>query len=84
MGDTQPTGPHATAIDVAATWICQRNNAHSETNIRVRVVGLCCFMTPGLSKTFGVMYDHTFSNLANHQIRHQGTHKVDCQPGDCI
>ena len=25
------------------------------------------------------MYKHTFSKLANHQIRHQVTHKVDCQ-----
>ena len=24
-----------------------------------------------------------FSKLANHQIRHQATHKVSCQPGDC-
>ena len=30
------------------------------------------------------MYDHTFSKLTNHQIRHQATHKVGCQPGDCI
>ena len=30
------------------------------------------------------MYDHTFSKLANHQSRHQATHKVGCQPGDCI
>ena len=30
------------------------------------------------------MYDHTFSKLANHQIRHQATNKVGCQPGDCI
>ena len=50
-----------------------------------------------MGRTFGVMYDHTFSKLANHQIRHQATpeiyllvneflatHKVDCQPGDCI
>ena len=27
------------------------------------------------------MYDHTFSKLANHQIIHQATHKVGCQPG---
>ena len=29
------------------------------------------------------MYDHTFSKLANHQIRHQATHvhKVGCQAG---
>ena len=30
------------------------------------------------------MYDHTFSKIANHQIRHQATYKVGCQPGDCI
>ena len=30
------------------------------------------------------MCDHTFSKLANHQIRHLATHKVGCQPGDCI
>ena len=27
-------------------------------------------------RTFGVMCDHTFSKLANHQIRHQAIHKV--------
>ena len=41
-------------------------------------------MTPGLSKTFSVMYDHPFSKLANHQIRHYATPKVGCQPCDCI
>ena len=32
------------------------------------------------------MYDHTtgITKLANHQIRHQATHKVVCQPGDYI
>ena len=35
-------------------------------------------------RTFGVMYDHTVSKLTNHHIRNQATHKVDCQPGDCI
>ena len=30
------------------------------------------------------MYDHNFPKLANHQTRHQATHKVGCQPGDCI
>ena len=34
------------------------------------LVGLCCLMTPGLSKGFRVMYDCTFLKLANHQIRH--------------
>ena len=29
-------------------------------------------------------YDHTFSKLANHQIRHQATHKMGCQPSDYI
>ena len=32
-------------------------------------------------RTFGVMYDHTFSELATHRIRHQATHNVGCQPG---
>ena len=36
------------------------------------------------ARTFGVMYEHTLSKLANHQIRHQATFKVGCQPGDCI
>ena len=39
-------------------------------------------MTPGLSKDFGVMYDHNISKLANHQTRHQATNKVGCLPGD--
>ena len=26
----------------------------------------------------------TFSKCANHQARHQDTHQVGCQPGDCI
>ena len=34
-------------------------------------------------RIFGVMYDLAFSKLANHQIRHQATQKVGCQPGDC-
>ena len=33
-------------------------------------------------RTFGVMYDHTFSKLGNHQTSHQDRHKVGCQPGD--
>ena len=35
-------------------------------------------------RTFSIIYDHTFSKLTNHQIRNQATHKVGCQPGDCI
>ena len=35
-------------------------------------------------RTFSVMYDHAFSKLVNHKIKHQATHKVGCQPGDCI
>ena len=27
------------------------------------------------------MYGHTFSKLAYHQLKHQATHKVGCQPG---
>ena len=26
------------------------------------------------------MYDHIFSKLAHHQIRHEATHKVACRP----
>ena len=39
-------------------------------------LGLCCLMTPGLSKDInsGVMYDYTFAKVENHQIRHQATH----------
>ena len=46
--------------------------------------GLCCLMTPGLSKDIQGHVHHTFSKVANHQTRHQATHKVGCQPGDCI
>ena len=35
-------------------------------------------------RTFGVMYDHTLSKLANHQIIHKATNKVGCQPGDFL
>ena len=51
------------------------------------LVGLCCLMTPGLSKDIRchVRPWHTFfSKIANHQIRHQATDKVGCRPGDCI
>ena len=43
-------------------------------------LGLGCLLTPGLSKDIRC---HAFSKLANHQIRHQDSHKVGCQPGDC-
>ena len=46
--------------------------------------GLCCLMTPGLSKDIQCHVWPYFSKLANHQIRHQVTHKVGCQHGDCI
>ena len=45
-------------------------------------LGLLCLMTPGLSKAFGVIYDHAVSKLVNHQIKRQATHKVGCEPGD--
>ena len=49
-----------------------------------RAQALCCLMTLVSVRTFGIMYDHTFfSKLANHQIRHQATYNVGCQPGDC-
>ena len=41
-------------------------------------------MTTDLSKEFGVIYDHAFSKIANHQIRHETTHKVGCQFGDSL
>ena len=42
-------------------------------------------MTPGLSKDVSCHVLPYFSKLVNHhQLRHQATHKVDCQPGDCI
>ena len=41
-------------------------------------------MTPGLSKDIQCHVWPHFSKLANHQIRHQTTHKVGCPPGDCI
>ena len=47
-----------------------------------RRVGLCCFMTPSLSKDIQCHVWSYFSKLANNQIRHQATHRVDCQPGD--
>ena len=34
--------------------------------------------------TLGVLYELVFPKLANHQIRHQATCQVGCQPGDCI
>ena len=34
-------------------------------------------------RTFGVMYDHTLFYATHHQIKHQATRNVDCQPGDC-
>ena len=33
-------------------------------------------LAPGLSKIFSVKYDHTFSQLANHQIRHQASPQI--------
>ena len=50
----------------------------------VKELGLWCLMTPGLSKDICVKYEHNFSKLANHQTRHQATHIVGCQPGDCL
>ena len=41
-------------------------------------------LTPGLSKTFSVIYDHAlFRMLVNHQIRYQATRNVGCQLIDC-
>ena len=56
----------------------------TEKSLSVQKIGcLCCLMTPGLSKDIRCHVWPYFSTLANHQIRHQATHKVSCQPGDC-
>ena len=41
----------------------------------IKRFGLVCVVWWHLAsvRTFSVMYDHTFSKLANHQIRHQAT-----------
>ena len=45
--------------------------------------GLCCLMTPGLSKDIQChVWPYFLEARANQQIRHQATHKVGCQPGD--
>ena len=46
--------------------------------------GLSCLITPGLSKDIRCHVWPYFSKVANHQIRHQATHKVGCPPVDCI
>ena len=51
---------------------------------QIKVSVLCCLMTPGLSKDIQCHVWPYFSKLANHQIKHQVTQKVGCQPGDCI
>ena len=67
---------------------CSRHNVshYSPSHIQnqtlfVRMVWL---FNDTWSRTFGVMYDHTFSKLANHQIRHQVTYKVGGRSSDCI
>ena len=56
-----------------------------KTIIRMSMGWVCVVLWYLVSdRTFGVMNDHTFSKVANHQIRHQATHKVGCQPGDCL
>ena len=45
---------------------------------------LCCLMKTGLSKDIRCRVWPYFSKLANHQIRHQETYKMGCQPGDCM
>ena len=48
------------------------------------VLFLCCLMTSCFSKDMQCHVWPYFFELVNHQIRHQGTHKVGCQLGDCI
>ena len=48
-----------------------------------RWFGLCCLMTPGLSKDIRChVWPYFLQASANQQIRHKATHKVGCQPGD--
>ena len=46
--------------------------------------GLCCLMTPGLSKDIRCHVWPYFFKTCKCQIRHQATHKMGCQPGVCI
>ena len=48
----------------------------------VEGMGLGCLMTPGVSKDIQCHVLTYFSKVSNHQIRHQVTYKVGCQPGD--
>ena len=56
------------------------NGLTCQEALRFKGLCLCCLMI------FAVMYDHTFSKLADNLIRHQVKliHNMGCQPGDCI
>ena len=45
---------------------------------------LCCLMTLGLNMDIQCyVWTILFPILANHQIRHQASHREGCQPGNC-
>ena len=68
--------------------VCQQKQWVKEVcsivSLRVKRVGLRCLMTLCLSKDIRCHVWKYYSKLANHQIRHQATHKVGYLPGDCI
>ena len=76
-----PGSCHTTAKITQRLLLARRVNFLVCTNVWF---DLCCVMTPGLSKDIRCHVWPYFSKLAIHQIRHQATHKVGCQPGDCI
>ena len=69
-------------------YVVNSTRTDHQRDQQANLVGLYIYMKLQLhlisTTTFGVMFDHTFSELANQQIKHQGTHEVGCQPGDCI
>ena len=60
------------------------NENVSEHKFGLVWIGLCSLMTPGLSKDIRCHMTMLLLllNFANHQIRHQATHKVGCLPDD--
>ena len=58
------------------------NENVSEHKFGLVWIGLCSLMIPGLSKDIRCHMTMFLLNFANHQIRHQATHKVGCLPDD--
>ena len=50
-----------------------------------RGLGSCCIIEPSLNKAIRChVGPYIFFKVTIPQIRHQTTHKVGCQPGDCM